>query len=740
MSTTPKNTSKTDSKIGTKILGIAATGGVLALIAAAGWLVDRPAAARAAAVTDVPAAPAPSGGMSAEQLLGLRAQAARPPFAPGSPVVIVRSVGEFYSALVTLWSKGQVVPILIDDGSSASREDIARFVRGLGVAGTPAASPLLVWAGEAAKLPDAREARAEAMLASLHAIWGAASEAAYVAKLSSRETPGVPDAPKGPSGAVVFDPLDASAPAALALAAYYGQVLLPIGAPPSTPNDTWNVATVDGWSKAIMAQLDQHKLSYSRLGDQIDAITLVLNAPPRVQTAGEIPGAVPLVSKRDECLALTDLLGRAATGDHAARWAYCSQITGDASRAVYRAMSSMFLRSRRSSSALVIDTYETGGGWSDFDGRKTADALKPGITSPVGLIDTNRFSLDDWRSMTAGGLAKSRSAAVPAAQAGGGIEAAMITVTTMGNWDFFQLGPGNGEPGDIPMLRVPSCVYFVHSWSAQLGDRPDSVGGRWMDRGAYAYVGSVHEPYLAAFVPTPQFASRMVAGWPLSAAARHTSGLPAVPWRVQIYGDALMTMDTTKATPGKAATVEELTAALAGAGTLSRLDEATRADIRAKNFEPAVRSLVLQGRDGDAARVGRALLAEMSDKITPSLAECAALAAYRSGDGETFVALATRAVAGTKAGEHFGDTPSELADAIWQYLGARQSEWKPEHVRLLAATTRSWSLSRDVFEASRAINANGALGPAQQLVDAAMARTKRPEVLQRLKNARDMLK
>lgn len=724
----------------TRALGFAASGGVLALLAAGAWTFDRPAVAQAAAATDPPAVPSVPGALSPEQLLGLRAQAARAPLAPGSPVVIVRSVGEFYAALVAFWGKGQIVPILIDDGSPASREDVARFVRGLGGAGTPTASPVVVWSGEAVKLPDAREARAESLAGSLHAIWGAKSEAAYMEKLTARSAPGIPDVAKGPTGAVVYDPTDAAAPAALALAAYYGQVLLPIGAPPSTPNDTWNVATVDGWSKAIMAQLDQHKLSYSRLGDQIDAITLVLNAPPRVQTAGEIPGAVPLVSKRDECLALTDLLGRVATGDHAARWAYCSQLTGDASRAVYRAMSSMFLRSRRSSSALVIDTYETGGGWSDFDGRKTADAFKPGIASPVALIDSNRFSLDDWRAMTAGGLAKSRSAAVPAAQAGGGVEAAMFTVTTMGNWDFFQLGPGNGEPGDIPMLRVPSCVYFVHSWSAQLGDRPDSVGGRWMDRGAYGYVGSVHEPYLAAFVPTPQYAARVVAGWPLSAAARHTQGLPAVPWRVQVYGDALMTMDTAKATPGKPATIEELTAALAGAGTLSRLDEATRADIRAKNFEPAVRSLVLQGRDGDAARVGRALLAEMSDKITPALAECAALAAYRSGDGETFIALATKAVAGAKAGEHFGDSPSELADAIWQYLGTRQSELKPDHVKLMAATTRSWSLSRDVFEASRAINANGALGPAQQLVDAAMARTKRPEVLQRLKNARDMLK
>jgi len=43
-------------------------------------------------------------------------------------------------------------------------------------------------------------------------------------------------------------------------------------------------------------------------------------------------------------------------------------------------------------------------------------------------------------------------------------------------------------------------VHFIHSWSAVTPDDRNTVGGRWLSNGVYAYVGSVDEPYVQAFV------------------------------------------------------------------------------------------------------------------------------------------------------------------------------------------------------------------------------------------------
>ena len=79
---------------------------------------------------------------------------------------------------------------------------------------------------------------------------------------------------------------------------------------------------------------------------------------------------------------------------------------------------------------------------------------------------------------------------------------------------------------------------------------------RGSQRGAYAYVGSVHEPFLQAFVPSPKLAMRLAAGLPLGAAARLDDGEP---WKISILGDPLITL-------GKAGPVVEKPLPLTGAG------------------------------------------------------------------------------------------------------------------------------------------------------------------------------
>ena len=676
-----------------------------------------------------------------EQTLGLRAQAARGLLSADTAIVITTSPAAFVDAIGTLWAAGHIVPILLDDGTPAAREDIARFTRALGGEQLPQPNPtkptptLLTWTRTpAADLPADRAERDSAYQAALGATWQAKDQATLLEAFKNRPNlpPGAPpNAPTGPLGVVVYDPLDPTAPAALALSAFYGQLLLPVAAPVAPATDLWTIPKVDALSNAITGRLDELKLTYAALGDQIDAITLCLNADPRVTTKGEIPGNGPVASKEGEALALTDLLGRPTTRARLPRWAYASQLTGNSPRAVYRAMCSIFLRAQRDN-ALVIDSYETGGQWAEFDGTRTAEVFKNALPGGVALLDPPRFGLSDWRTLAAGSFASPRSPAIPPSQIGGGVNAPIITVTTMGNWDFFQLRPGNGEPGDIPLLRTPSAVYFVHSWSLQMGDRPDTVGGRWLDKGAYSYVGSVHEPFLAGFVPSPLFAQRMVAGWPIAAAARRGEPPMNAPWRIQVMGDALLTLPTATSAEKIGAPPSALAAAIAD-GTLAHVRDSVRSALKAKEFGQAVRLMALQGRDADAVRLARALLAEEGGQIEPGLAEALALAAYRQGDLDLFIGLASKARPSV-------DVPNELADAVWHALGTRLEALTPAQATLLAQNVRLWNLARDALEAGRAIAKAQGAPAGQRIIDDALARTTRPEVVQRLKAARVQIK
>nr|MCU0689202.1 hypothetical protein [Phycisphaerales bacterium] len=731
-----------------------------------------PAAAPAAATTAPPAAASPAKPETKpeakpaeppplEEVFGKRVRAVRAPLPNGQPVpvVIVGSAALATDAITQLWSKGQVIPVLIDDGTPAAREDIARFVRG--ITSVTASSPILInWTGQGdATLPAERAARDSAMQAKLATIWSAASSEAYLEALAKRADSAGP----GPLGVVAYDPMDDAAPAALALAAYYGQVLVPVTRPVGPVGETWPVAKVDSISGAITDRLDALKLSYIAMGDQIDALTLVMNADMRVEVKGEIVFEPPFVGRSGESIALTDLLGRQRSPQRQ-RWAYSAQLPGSASRAMYRAMSSLFIgrqlgriTTAGGPGAAVVDSYEMGTGWSEFDARGTVTVLEAFLgRDNVRNINSPQFALDEWRAVLAGGLTPRRNPLRLTNQTGGGLEAAWINVNTMGNWDFFSFKPGNAEPGDIPMLRVPSIVYFVHSWSLQLGSQPEAVGGRWLDRGAYAYVGSVHEPFLPAFVPPRVVAARQLGGWTWAAANRHIMAPALGPWRVQVVGDALMTTADPAAKAAPRVMPQDVLTTL-GAGA-ERIDEATRARVRAKDFDAASRLLILQGRDGDAVRVARALLAEAAapapgaaegstpeakpdakpapkpaPAITPAMAEAMALAAFRTGDSETMVQLAMLAPA-------TGEVPNELADAIWQGLWPKLENLTPEEARLLAANVRLWNIGRDAFEAGKAIAPVDGLSAAQSLIDRAISRTTRPEVVKRLRNARNVIK
>ena len=83
-------------------------------------------------------------------------------------------------------------------------------------------------------------------------------------------------------------------------------------------------------------------------------------------------------------------------------------------------------------------------------------------------------------------------------------------------------------------------MAMIHSFSAaDLNDR-QTIASRWLANGAFAYFGSVHEPYLPAFRPPGLVSELIAAEVPLVAALRQGELEPfGFPWRLIYLGDPL---------------------------------------------------------------------------------------------------------------------------------------------------------------------------------------------------------
>lgn len=520
-------------------------------------------------------------------------------------VMLVSTPAEYLRALGE-WTPTCRFPILFDDGTHLGRENIARFVRAFKPArvvrpadpahppaqpvslGTPdeTAAAITHALCEAWDMPDER---------TLHAAWRAGTSL--------------------PAGIVVFDPADASWPGALALAAGHGQLLVRFDRPAT---GGW-AAGVDGAMTlteasavvALTSEVFKAWLPDQRRAGAMRAVTLCLNAPVRVQLAADesLPGAGPLVCKPGECVALSDLVGRftkpggQGAGVGASRWAVGGQVFGSHAQSAYRAMCALFLTA---DSAFVFDGYNAGPGFDDYDGTRAARALSTAGLK-VELHDRPNNKPADWRAACAKPL-----------------DAGLVLINSHGMRDVFNLADQPATCGDVPELNRPAVVSVVHSWSAVTPGNRWTVAGRWLERGAYAYVGSVHEPYLAAFVPTPRVAESLGAGRPLGASVR----MDSPPWRIALLGDPLACIVGTNA--------ERVSDDAVG---LPNVESAMADALKAKDFTQAMLALVLLGRDKDASRLAGALLLDQPDAVTMRVAAAAIGAAYRAGDLDTFFAL-----------------------------------------------------------------------------------------------------
>lgn len=587
--------------------------------------------------------------------LGLRVEAVRRARAVIPAVVLVNTPQDFARAIAR-WTPSTIFPVLLDDGTLRAREDIARFVRAF----EPAR--VVRWDGPAdhdahPPLPDVAEWADDAGVrrgfieAALARSWGLeGDDLSSTALLARWKTLG-----HTPPGIVLASDRDGAWTAALTLAAARGQPLAWATARGAVDAALQREAAAE-LARQAEAACQATGLEWRALGDDLDAVTLAMNAPVKIR------------SGEQGFTATTDRLGRhpespspEGVSAPAERWAWAGHVFGSEAEAAYRAMSAVFLTPRR---AWLFDAYPNEGDWAAYDATAAADVLRrAGLAAEVH--DTPRQGIDDWRA----------AAARP-------LDAGLVMVNTKGMRDFFELEPGRGRSGDAPMLRIPAMVYFVHSFSCVQPANRETLAGRWIERGAYAYVGSVHEPYLGAFVPTPLVATRLQWGYPWAAATRVDTGPE---WRVAVIGDPLIvTGSALKTSPDPLPF-----------STVTDLAEDARAAVLAKDYARALSILTLLGRDDDAVRLAAALLKDEPRAFDADLASQAILPAARAGRADIVIPGIERL-----------DTSSAapFRDALWSLCTPLLPGTRDDRlVNLLRVNLRDDQAGADAILLSRAV-------------------------------------
>ncbi len=153
------------------------------------------------------------------------------------------------------------------------------------------------------------------------------------------------------------------------------------------------------------------------------------------------------------------------------RWAYSGRLLGDPAASVARAMGALFLQP---SSSLLWNTYTGGKPWSDYTMRPAAADLSTVIAGAGSVV---------YRSGDEAGLANWHRAVDPVNRFG------MVLFNSWGGPDWFAISGGVGRPSDIPR-GVPAAVAINHSFSAADPNDPQTIAGRWLSQGAFAYFGA----------------------------------------------------------------------------------------------------------------------------------------------------------------------------------------------------------------------------------------------------------
>lgn len=323
-------------------------------------------------------------------------------------------------------------------------------------------------------------------------------------------------------GVVLYDPADPAWPAALALAAGRGQVLARLPGSWGSPNDQEDPAKTVALCTAVKDAVASTGLAWQALGDEVDTVTICRSMAGKGSPGETVEFASPFgPARRGEPIAMTDACCRLAEGKTPRRWAIAGWIFGSEQRSAYMAMCSLFLIQK---SAWLNDcvAYPSNPGIRPYEvGAATTTLGKSGFDA-----QTIRFApggLKTWRQRAAGGWSTD-----------------LEFVNSMGNYDTFSiLKDQDTSVREIPAIARPMGLHMIHSFSLAQPDSPLCVGGRWLAHGVFAYIGSVHEPMIDAFVPPAGVAERLAVGVPFLVASRWLEGGGDRCWRVQAIGDPL---------------------------------------------------------------------------------------------------------------------------------------------------------------------------------------------------------
>lgn len=317
-----------------------------------------------------------------------------------------------------------------------------------------------------------------------------------------------------PPGIVIASVDDPAWPAAVALAAGRGQPLVFVSERPGRPGAVMREDAAAELADQINSLIAAQGYNYESLGDTIDTITLCRALPGRINVPHQRTGEL-------EAIAISDYLGRDADGS---RYALVGWIFGSETRSAYVAMCSLFLPRE---SIRLYNTYPGDGPWQQFTVEPAAGMLAQRGFEVTSFSGESAREID-WLKMIQSGVAVD-----------------IFAVNTKGNVDFFDLPNARVTTNDVPVLNHPSVVHFTHSWSMRSPDDDATIAGRFLEGGAYGYVGSVAEPTLAAFLPPLALAERWAKLSPVLIAARHWVDPPPLrtfggAWKVNLYGDPLM--------------------------------------------------------------------------------------------------------------------------------------------------------------------------------------------------------
>lgn len=536
-------------------------------------------------------------------------------------VVLVPDV-QTLSDEVSKWTPAAQWPVLIEDDVLAPM-----FIRRFKPKLVLRRSSVGAW-------PDG--GAAASMTAAAAAAWGGTGSPRAAAQAA-----GLPV----PSGLVISDPTDPAAAAAVLLAAGRGQDIAWIEGTFGTPDGVLSAQQTAAMVQQVEAAASATGQSWQTLGDAIDTLTICRTMSARGHTAAP----VPIPKEQGGPVAMTDVLGRTASGQ---RWAVAGWIFGSAARSAYMANCSVFLPRIN---AWMCGTYPDTTPWTNWSMTPAAaDLQKAGY--PVTLLEHVTVA-----SLNAADME--------------GLKFDLVLMNSKGNADFFQMAGGkNADPGDVPILDHPAALSMIHSWSLRSPDDDATVGGRWLLHGAYAYVGASEEPQLQAFVPPGLMAKRIAGGVPLLVASRWwpASERPmSRTWRINTIGDPLMIMPPPKGTIRRPVPPQQrgdLTNLVDVKQEAMQRMQAAQTSPSDTTFAAAITAVAMLGLDKMAAELWTA--ASEKNANGPLTARAAFGSLYRMGDHDSVVAAWNRLV-----------DPSLLdGDMLWSMFGPSLGEGTPDDV------------------------------------------------------------